>query len=71
MSTRNDLAVIRITQSAQRYVSHPDVIVSDISLLESHFFGLYSVASAFSVSYITLIQTKESKGYVPARTSLL
>lgn len=71
MSTWNELGVTRITQSAQRQVSHPDVIVSDISLLEIHFFGLRSLASAFSVSYITLIQTEESKGYVPARTSLL
>lgn len=71
MSTRNDLGVTRITPSAQRYVSHPDVIASDISLLEIHSFELCSLPSVFSVGNITLIQTEESKGFVPARTSLL
>lgn len=57
-------------QSAQKYVSHPDVVVSDISLLEIHPFGLCSLPSAFSAN-IMLIHTEESKGYIPVRTLLL
>ena len=56
-------------QSAQNYVSHPDVTVSDFLLLKIHSFGLCFLP-AFSTGNKRLIHTEESKGYVPTRISL-